>query len=122
MQGKTILICDDDESVLDILCMVLNKFGFNIISLKKSTTIFSTLDHEKPDLLVVDLQMPALPGDAIIKNLKTNPATSHIPVILISASPEGKTLAAEAGADAFLAKPFQLDELIGTIENLLNAA
>lgn len=121
MKGKTILICDDDESVLEILFMVLTSFGFDVIAENNSTNIFSKLDHRKPDLLLIDLWMPALPGDAVIKDLKSNPSTSNIPVILISASPEGKTVATETGADGFLAKPFQLHELIGTINGKLSA-
>lgn len=122
MEKKTILICDDDESVLETLCLVLTHFGFTVIPEIQSTNIFTTLDHKKPDLLVVDLSMPALPGDEVIRTLKSNPATRNIPVILISASPEAKQLAAETGADAFLAKPFQLQELIGTIEKKLSVA
>ncbi len=122
MAAKTILICDDDEGVLETLCMVLKKSGFIIIPLKKSINIFSILEKGKPDLLLLDLWMPSLPGDAIIRNLKSNPATSNIPVILISASPEGKTVASESGANGFLAKPFQLHELFDAIENALAVA
>ncbi len=122
MKNKTILICDDDEGVLEVLCLVLKNVGFNVVPEKTSTNIFFTLALEKPDLLLVDLSMPALPGDAVIRKLKSNPSTSNIPVILISASPEAITVAAETGADGFLAKPFQLDERIGTINSKLSVA
>lgn len=123
MKNYAIVIgCDDDESVLETLCMVLTSFGCNVIPEKKSTNIFSMLDHKKPDLLLVDLWMPVLPGDEVIRSLKGNPATSHIPVIFISASPEAKIVAAETGADGFLAKPFQLHDLISMIESKLFAA
>ncbi len=122
MKDKTILICDDDESVLETLSMVLKSFGCNVIPERKSTNIFSILDQTKPDLLLLDLWMPALPGDEVIRVLKSNPATSYIPVILISASPDAKTVAVQNGADGFLAKPFQLNELIGTIESKLRIA
>ncbi len=122
MKGKTILICDDDESVLETLSMVLASFGCDVIPEKNSTNIFSMLDHKKPDLLLVDLRMPVLPGDEVIRNLKSNPVTCNIPVILISASPEAETVAAETGADGFLAKPFQLHELISMVESKLFVA
>jgi CheY-like chemotaxis protein len=93
MKDKTILICDDDESVLETLSMVLTSFGFTVIQEKKSINIISMLDHKKPDILLVDLRMPGLPGDDVIKKVKSNPATRNIPVILISASPEAKTVA-----------------------------
>jgi DNA-binding response OmpR family regulator len=122
MKDKTILICDDDESVLETLSMVLTSFGFTVIQEKKSINIFSMLDHKKPDILLVDLRMPTLTGDDVIKKVKSNSATSNIPVILISASPEAKIVAEETGADGFLAKPFHLQELIGTIESKLAVA
>jgi CheY-like chemotaxis protein len=122
MKDKTILICDDDESVLETLSMVLTSFGFTVIQEKKSINIFSMLDHKKPDILLVDLRMPGLPGDDVIIKVKSNPATSNIPVILISASPEAKTVAEQTGADGFLAKPFHLQELIGTIGSKLAVA
>ena len=119
MKNKTILICDDDEGILKILCLVLKNFGFNVISEKNSLNVFSMVTLGKPDLLLVDLWMPALNGDEVIRDLKNNPATSNIPIILISASPEANVVAAETGADGFLAKPFQLQELMGLIESKL---
>ena len=119
MKNKTILICDDDESILKILCLILKNFGFNVISEKNSPNVFSMVDTGKPDLLLLDLWMPALNGDEVIRDMKSNPATRNIPIILISASPEAKNVAAETGADGFLAKPFQLQELMGLIESKL---
>ena len=119
MKNKTILICDDDESILNILCLVLKNFGFNVISERNSPNVFSMIDRDRPDLLLLDLWMPALNGDEVIRDLKNNPATRSIPIILISASPEAKSVAAETGADGFLAKPFHLQELVGMIENKL---
>jgi CheY-like chemotaxis protein len=122
MMGKTVLICDDDESIVEILSLVLTNYGFKVIPERNSTNVFSSVDKNKPDILLLDLWMPVLPGDEVIRNLKSNPATSTIPVILISASSEAQKVAVATGADAFLAKPFQLDELIGAIENVLAAA
>ena len=119
MKNKTILICDDDESILKILCLILKNFGFNVISEKNSPNVFSMIDIGKPDLLLLDLWMPALNGDEVIRDLKSNPVTRNMPIILISASPEAKNVAAETGADGFLAKPFQLQELMGLIESKL---
>jgi CheY-like chemotaxis protein len=117
MKQKTILICDDDESILDILCMILDKSGFNVIAEKNSLNVFSIVDRSNPDLLLVDLWMPALNGDEVIRSLKSNPVTKSLPVILISASPGAAKIATETGADGFLAKPFQLEELLWVIES-----
>lgn len=120
MKNKTILICDDDESILEILGLILHSFGFKVISEKNSLNIFSMVERSRPDLLLVDLWMPALNGDQVIRHLKNYPATRELPVILISASPGAQEVAAETGADGFIAKPFQLQELIGLIESKLS--
>jgi FixJ family two-component response regulator len=62
MGEKTILICDDDESVLETLCLVLRHFGFIVITENMSANIFTKLAFKKSDLLLVDLRMPFLTG------------------------------------------------------------
>jgi CheY-like chemotaxis protein len=119
MRQKTILICDDDESVLEILCLILDKSGFNVIAEKNSLNVFSMVDRINPDLLLIDLWMPALKGDEVIRSLKNNPVTKSLPIILISASPGAAKIAAETGADGFLAKPFLLEDLMWVIESKL---
>lgn len=120
MRSKTILVCDDDESILEILVLILTNYGFSVIPEKNSRNIFSLIERGKPDLVLLDLWMPLLNGDEVIKTLKSNEATNSIPVILISASIEAKNVAEETGADGFIAKPFQLQELMGLIENKLS--
>lgn len=119
MKEKTILICDDDESIIQVLDLILSNHGFTVISEQNSLNIFSRVERGQPDLILLDLWMPALNGEKIIRKLKSDPATSSLPVILVSASLEAKNIADEAGADGFLAKPFQLQELIGVIESTL---
>ena len=121
MRTETILICDDDESIIQILHLILTKFGFNVVSEINSAKFFSTIASSKPDLILLDYWMPDVNGGEIIKTLKADPATSMIPVILISASTEGNKVSAESGADGFIPKPFQLDELIALIESKLKS-
>ena len=120
MKGKTILICDDDESVIEILTLVLRSQGFAVISEVNSLNIFAIIKDGQPDLLLVDFWMPALNGDEVIRNLKNDPSTKNLPVILISASVDAELVAAQTGADAFIAKPFQLEELLAVIQSKLS--
>src|SRR5688572_4662541 len=80
MKRKTILICDDDESIIEILRLILSNYGFSVVSEVNSLNIFSVIEQSVPDLLLVDLWMPALNGDVVIRHLKSNPTTNSIPI------------------------------------------
>jgi DNA-binding response OmpR family regulator len=120
MDPKTILICDDDEGILDMLETVLESSGYKIIPVKNSLTLYEVINREHPDLLLLDLWMPVLSGDQVLKSLRKNPETHELPVIVISASRDGRQIAAEAGATDFMAKPFDLDFLLEKVEQYLN--
>lgn len=120
MENKTILICDDDEGILDMLEIVLEGNGFHIIPVQNSLHIYEVIDRENPDLLLLDLWMPVLSGDQVLKSLRKNPQTQGLPVIVISASREGKQIAKDAGATDFMAKPFDLEFLLQKIQSYIN--
>jgi len=120
MNKKTILVCDDDESILDVLGLILGGAGFIVIPEKNSLNVSSLIELKKPDLVLLDLWMPALNGDQVVKLLRSNPSTKELPVIVISASTNGEEIASAAGASGFIAKPFQINELINQINRHLN--
>jgi len=108
---KTILICDDDDGVIDVAQIVLEGKGYNIHTLTNAADIFEVINIHKPDLILLDLWMPEASGDEITKTLKKNKDTQHIAVILFSANKDTSIIAKEAGADDFLSKPFDISEL-----------
>lgn len=118
--NKKIIICDDDEGILDMLEIVLEGNGYDIVPVQNSLNIYEIIDREHPDLLLLDLWMPVLSGDQVLKCLRKNPQTKELPVIIISASRDGMQIAAEAGASDFMAKPFDLDFLLEKIQQYLN--
>lgn len=120
MDTKRIVICDDDEGILDMLEIVLEGSGYTIIPVQNSLHIYDVIDREHPDLLLLDLWMPVLSGDQVLKSLRKNPKTHELPVIIISASRDGKQIAADAGATDFMAKPFDLDFLLQKIQLYVN--
>ncbi|OOQ60347.1 histidine kinase [Mucilaginibacter pedocola] len=121
MYNKTILICDDDEGILDMLELILEETGYRIIPVKNSLLIYEEIEKQSPDLILLDLWMPVLSGDQVLRTLRKNPETNNIPVIVISASREGQRIANEAGADDFIAKPFDLDQLVNRVQKLIAA-
>lgn len=118
--SKKILICDDDEGILDLLTMLLEDNGFDVIAEQSSLNVYKIIESEHPDLLILDLWMPVLSGDQVLRMLKNNPATQTLPVMIISASMEGKQIAVLAGANDFMAKPFDVNTLVERVKKFLS--
>ncbi|WP_367331229.1 response regulator [Sphingobacterium multivorum] len=115
---RKIIICEDDTLILDVLELALANENQEVIPVAHSPRLMSTIDEKQPDLLIVDIQMPSLAGDEIVRQLKASEKYSSIKVIMMSASLQGKAIAADCGADAFLAKPFELGELEFLVDKL----
>jgi len=70
MKGKKILVCDDDEDIVEITSIMLNKFGFRVQSTTDGQEIFRLIEKDQPDLLLVDLWMPGVSGQDIVRTCK----------------------------------------------------
>jgi DNA-binding response OmpR family regulator len=116
--GKKILIADDDPGILDAIEAMLNFKGYDVVTTSDGDSLLE-ITTNLPDLFLLDIWMPGLSGIEICKALKNNPKTAHIPVILISASLNVAKAATEANADNFIAKPFEMRELMSKIEQLV---
>lgn len=114
--NKCVLICDDDDGILDVAATVIESEGYKVIKVIDSTNIFEKIGEELPSLIFIDLWMPMLSGDQIVRKLKADNNYAQIPVIVISASPEGEVIAREAGAEGFLPKPFDIFDLVKLVD------
>jgi DNA-binding response OmpR family regulator len=117
-KGKTIMIADDDPGIVDAVEMMLCFEGYEVITTLTGDRVLAMVDNY-PDLFLLDVWMSGHDGRDICKVLKQRQGSKHIPVIMISASPELKRSATEAGADDFLEKPFDIDHLLNKIEQLI---
>jgi DNA-binding response OmpR family regulator len=117
MNQKKIMIADDDPGIVDAVEMLLEFEGYTVTSTVDGSTVLD-MKEELPDLLLLDIWMSGEDGRDICKKLKSGNITKNIPVIMISASRDIKASAMAAGADDFLAKPFEMDELLKKIELL----
>jgi CheY-like chemotaxis protein len=117
--SKKIMIADDDTGILDAVEMMLEFEGYEVTSTVKGGEVLE-LKNNYPDLLLLDIWMSGEDGTEICKKLKQQPETKRIPVILISASKDIEKSARDAGADDFLAKPFEMKNLLQKIERLIN--
>ncbi|KQS41215.1 response regulator [Pedobacter sp. Leaf194] len=120
MASKKIIICDDDAGIVDVLELMLEDTGHIVIPELKSLNVKALIENKEPDLLILDLWMPVISGDQILKMIRSNPKTMNLPVIVMSASRDGAEIAAAAGANAYLAKPFDFDHVLAVVEECLN--
>lgn len=119
MSEKKILICDDDPGILEVMEMMLEMEGFIILTESNSTNLISDIRTFQPDLLLMDLWMPVLSGDQLLKTIRSTKDLEALPVIILSASVDGNDIAHQAGADNFISKPFELDHLANMVKELL---
>ena len=108
---KKIIVADDDKDIVAVLTMMLENVGYEVQSTANGLTTQRVADY-LPDLLLLDIWMAGVDGRDICKNLKSQQHTKHIPIIMISANQNTEQLAREAGADDFIAKPFDMDKLL----------
>ncbi|WP_158988999.1 PleD family two-component system response regulator [Mucilaginibacter sp. L196] len=117
LKHKKIMIADDDPGIVDAVEMLLEFEGYDVISTVDGSTVLD-MKENLPDLLLLDIWMSGEDGRDICKKLKQEPLTKNIPIIMVSASRDIEESAIEAGADDFLAKPFEMNELLKKIEDL----
>lgn len=115
---KKILIADDDEAICDSLRLFLEERGYSVHATNE-LVMEQNIDNDCPDLILLDIRMSGQDGRDICRKIKNNQKTRHIPVIMISASQELISTVKDAGADDFIPKPFELDELVGKINSYL---
>ena len=108
---KRILIFDDDTDILEILNYLLKEKGWEVHTRTTCNNILETVSTNKPNIILMDNWIPETGGIKATQSLKKDAELSKIPVVYFSANNDIEQLAEEAGADAYLAKPFDLDDL-----------
>jgi DNA-binding response OmpR family regulator len=117
---KKILLIDDDPGILEALTLILEGEGYEIETIiKVSKDINRKLKKFHPDLILLDMLLSGLDGRDIAKNLKANPKYKKIPIIMLSAHPNAKREAMACGANYFIAKPFDMNELIALVKKAI---
>ncbi len=114
---KTILIVDDEEDILHFLELVLSERGYDVVTAASGHEALTRAQIERPDL-VLDIMMPQMDGWEVLKLLRVDDETAHIPVAMLSARTEARdrVQGLQEGAVDYICKPFSLQELLGKIE------
>ena len=113
---KKILVVDDEPDILEFLLIVLQEEGYTVVTTDKGDYVEKLHDTGLPDLILLDVLLSGKDGREIVRHLKRQEETKHIPIIMFSAHPSAERTAAEAGAEDFIAKPFDIDFLLKKIE------
>ena len=119
--GSKIFIADDESGFVSTLKSRLEFEGFEVTTAPDGKAALERIPDEAPDLILLDVMMPAVNGYQVCRELKENPDTKSIPILMLTAKSQesDKFWGMEAGADAYLTKPFDMDELIEKIGALL---
>ncbi len=120
--SKRVLIADDSSNTRGILRFMLQNQGFDLVEADNGEDAVAKALSSAPDIIILDGMMPKKSGFDACREIKENPKTSKIPVILLTAIAQvepTRDWAKEAPADKYMAKPFQMKDLLGAIESLL---
>ena len=117
MTSKIIYVIDDDTSILEILSIILKDNGYEVVVSPDGSSL-----HELeiiPDLIILDIRLAGKDGAQLCRQYKQSERLSSVPVILVSANLDGQEIAEACGADEFLAKPFELKEILGLTQKYM---
>jgi len=118
---KTIFVVDDDEGILTSIKAILELEGYKVITQNQNCKkLHEIITTTAPQLILLDVLIADNDGRIICKKLKTDKTIANIPIILFSALHQTADNYAEFGADGFIAKPFDVDELLFMIENKIS--
>ena len=118
---KEILIVEDEETLLKLESVLLTSRGYKVNGVANGRAALDSMASQKPDLVLLDVMLPEVDGFEVCRHIKSNEATRHIPVILLTArkSPDDMARGEQVGADWYMTKPFKSALLIDTVQRFL---
>ena len=116
-----ILAVDDERSVVRLIQVNLERAGYEVVAAYDGREALQKIEQEAPDLIILDVMMPYVDGFEVLKNLKANPETSRIPVIMLTVRAQDADIlyGYETGAVRYLTKPFGAMEILATVTDIL---
>ena len=116
-----ILVADDNADIRDLLATRLRTRGFDVTTAADGQEAFEKAHAESPDIALLDWVMPIIQGHELCVKFKTDLDTAEMPVVMVTARGEeqDRLLGLDLGADGYLVKPFEIDELVATIKSLI---
>lgn len=116
-----ILIVDDNKEICQLIESILHTEGYDVASCYNPLEFNGIIKKDQPKLIITDLLMSGYNGQTLTEDVKANPETQHIKIMMMSAHPDAAKLSMESGVDDFLTKPFEIEDLVNKVENLMNS-
>jgi CheY-like chemotaxis protein len=117
--SKKVFIFDDNRDILELCTLILEGVGYETKTSSTSNHIIEQVSAYEPDIILMDNWLPDVGGIAATQELKKHPVYKKIPVVYFSANNDIKSLAATAGAESYLSKPFDIDQLEAVVVKLI---
>ena len=116
------LVVDDDRLLLRLVQLNLDKMGIEVLMAEDGQEALRLATEERPDVILLDIMMPQMDGYEVMRRLKSVKETRDIPVVMLTAksNPGDRQRSREMGAVAYITKPFRLEELRGTVSDVVN--
>ena len=120
-EPKKILAVDDEKSIVMVIRVNLEFEGYQVTEAYDGVQALESIAEDKPDLIVLDIMMPEMDGWEVLAHIRENPETEDLPVIMLTALTQDRDIeeATMLGADVYLTKPFEPEELILTVKRIL---
>lgn len=112
--NETVLVVDDDTSILDTVSAILTGEGYDVVSATSGEEALDAVARKRPLVILLDMRMPVMDGWAVARALRSQGIS--VPIVVMTAAESAKRWADEVGAEGYLAKPFGLDELLTIVQ------
>lgn len=119
-EGCRVLVVDDDANIPEMLDMVLTSEGFEVIPAAHGAAALALLDRVRPHVILLDMKMPVMDGWELLRRYRQRPG-EQVPVVVLSAAQDDTRRASDVGADAYIAKPFAIDDLIRVLDQCIGS-
>lgn len=121
MGKKKILLIDDEKNLCKLLSLFIEDWGFDIIVAHDGKDGLAKAKKESPDLIILDLMLPALPGEEVCRQIRKDEKIEKTPIIMLTAKTADvdRVIGKVIGADCYLEKPFNIEELLKEINKRL---
>lgn len=119
--GKHVLLIEDEPNIAEAIQFILARDGWRVSCHAEGGDAVNVVRAQRPDVLILDVMLPGRSGFDILRDLRAEPATADLPVLMLTARGQGRDrdMAAEAGASHFMAKPFSNAEILASLNALV---
>lgn len=122
MMRKRILVVEDEESLLKLESILLSSKGYSVTGVMDGKSALEEVRTNLPDLVILDIMLPEIDGFEVCRQIKEDPATSHIPVLMLTAKKNSQDMerGRQVGCDVYITKPFKSAKVLDMVQELLN--